>query len=81
VQLTSSQKYADVFDGIGKLAKPVTREKDESVKPIIDNPRRIPIAVQPAFEEIITEIESMGVIEKITHHTDWVRNSLLDSNR
>jgi hypothetical protein len=71
------EKYADVFDGIGKLAEPVALEIDETVKPIIDNPRRIPIAVKPAFEEIITELESMGIIEKITHHTDWVSNSLL----
>jgi hypothetical protein len=64
VQLTSSQKYADVFDGIGKLAEPVTREIDESVKPIIDNPRRIPIAVQPALEEIITENRKYGCYRK-----------------
>jgi hypothetical protein len=56
------EKYADVFDGIGKLAEPVTLEIDESVKHIIDNPGSIPIAVKPAFEEIITELESMGII-------------------
>jgi hypothetical protein len=59
------------------FAKPVTLEIDELFKAIIDNPKRIPIAVKPAFEEIITELESMGIIEEITHHTDSVSSSLL----
>jgi hypothetical protein len=29
-------------------------------------------AVKPAFEETITELEGMSIIEKITHHIDWV---------
>jgi hypothetical protein len=71
------QKYDDVFEGIGKLENSVTLEIDESVKPIIDVPRRIPIAVKPIIEKTISELEDLGMIEKVNYHTDWVSNSLL----
>jgi hypothetical protein len=38
------QKYADIFERHGKLANPVMLEIDETMRPIIENPRRIPIA-------------------------------------
>jgi RNase H-like domain found in reverse transcriptase/Reverse transcriptase (RNA-dependent DNA polymerase) len=71
------QKYADVFEGHGKLANPVMLEIDETMRPIIDNPRRIPIAVRPEFEKTIADLEHQGIIKKVTYHTDWVSNSLL----
>jgi RNase H-like domain found in reverse transcriptase/Reverse transcriptase (RNA-dependent DNA polymerase)/Integrase zinc binding domain/Integrase core domain len=71
------KKYDDVFEGIGKLANPVTLEINENIKPIIDVPRRIPIAVRPVFDQTIAELEELGMIEKVAHHTDWVSNSLL----
>jgi len=43
----------------------------------IDAPRRIPIAVKPVFEKTISELEELGMIEKVNYHTDWVSNSLL----
>jgi RNase H-like domain found in reverse transcriptase/Reverse transcriptase (RNA-dependent DNA polymerase)/Integrase zinc binding domain/Integrase core domain len=73
------KQFADVFDGIGKLDTPVTLEIDESVKPVIDYPRRIPIAVKPLIEKTIIELEDLGMIEKVNYHTDWVSNSLLVS--
>jgi hypothetical protein len=69
--------YSDVFDGLGKFSKPVSLEVDEHVKPVIDAPRRIPIAGRPIFEKTIAELEEQKLIEKVERHTSWVSNALL----
>jgi transposase InsO family protein len=71
-------QFADVFDGLGKLNKyTIKLEVDENVAPIIQNPRRVPVAMRKPLEEKITELLKDDIIAKVERHTDWVSNVLI----
>lgn len=71
------EKYADVFDGIGRIATEVSLEIDPSVQPVIQKPRRIPVSLRAPLKDLIAELESEDLIEKVTTHTNWVSNVVL----
>lgn len=71
------RKFQDVFDGYGKMDGAVTLEIDETVKPVIQSPRRIPIAFREDLRKKIDQLAQDGIIRKELHHTDWVSNLVL----
>jgi RNase H-like domain found in reverse transcriptase/Reverse transcriptase (RNA-dependent DNA polymerase)/Integrase zinc binding domain/Integrase core domain len=71
------KKYDHLFHGIGKFEKTIHLEVDETVKPLIDPPRRIAVAMKTEFAATIKELVQQGVVEKVETHTDWVSNVLL----
>jgi hypothetical protein len=63
------QEYKDVFTGLGKLPGQYHIETNPNVKPVQNNPRRIPIPVKYELKQKINELERMGVIAKVTEPT------------
>ncbi|XP_075162247.1 uncharacterized protein LOC142234921 [Haematobia irritans] len=55
-------KFKDIFDGYGKLPGKVTLEFDESVKPVIQRPRRIPVALRDKLKVELNNLEADGII-------------------
>ncbi|XP_062709274.1 uncharacterized protein LOC134288430 [Aedes albopictus] len=70
------RRYQDVFEGYGKMEGPVTLEIDQEVKPVIQTPRRIPIAFREDLRRKINQLAQDGIIQKESQHTEWKhRNS------
>lgn len=63
--------YKDVFSGRGCMPGAVTLHVDESVKPHIAPPRRVPLTMQPKLKAELERLEKEGVIEKVEEPTDW----------
>ena len=47
---------------------------DPNVKPVQENPRRVPIPVKDELKTKIEELETMSVIAKVTKPTPWTSN-------
>lgn len=68
---------SEIFMGLGKFpGNPYHIELKPEVKPVIDPPRRVPLALNQRLRETLNNLESQGVIEKVNKPTDWV-NSLV----
>ncbi len=67
------QKYPEVFDGVGKLSDYQAKlHIDESVKPVAQRLRRVPINIRGKLEDKLNELEGMGIIEKVEGPSPWV---------
>ena len=67
-------EYKDIFTGLGKLPGTYHIETDPTVKPVQNNPRRVPIPVKAELKNKIEELENMGVIQRVTQPTEWISN-------
>lgn len=66
------QEYHDVFTGYGDLPGEVNLELDSTVKPVIQQARKIPITLKKDLKQKFDNI-----IEKVESTTDWVSNILI----
>lgn len=71
------EKYRDVFEGYGKFPGKVNLEIDGNVPPVIQQPRRVPIALRGALKIELNNLEKCGIIAKENKHTEWVSNILI----
>ena len=69
-------KYGDIFDGLGDMPGEVHLRADPDVKPVINPPRKVPIALKPKLKDELERLETMGVLYKLTESTDWVSSLL-----
>ena len=66
-------KFPTLFSGIGQLKNvSVQLHIDTSVKPIAQQPRRIPFHIRQKVEDEIQSLAEKGVIEKVDGPTPWV---------
>ncbi|XP_058810928.1 uncharacterized protein K02A2.6-like [Topomyia yanbarensis] len=70
-------KHKDLFTGYGRLEGAVSLEVDHSIRPLIQPPRRVPIALRSKLKQELENLEREGIITKETTHTDWVSNILI----
>lgn len=70
-------KFADVFEGLGQLKGEVSLETDENIKPTMQPPRRVPVAMKEILEKTLDEMVDLGVIVKEPMYTEWTSNILL----
>ena len=68
------EEFADTFGDIDCLPEEYKIKVDQSVEPVIEPPRRIPLSSQKKMKIELDSMESLNVIEKVTHLTDWVSN-------
>lgn len=66
-------KYADVFQGIGKLKSfqlhvPI----DESVEPVIQPVRRVPYHLREKLEKRLSDLVRDDIIEKVNEPSKWI---------
>lgn len=71
------EKYNDIFDGYGKMPGKVNLEIDTDVPPVIQQPRRVPIALRAPLKAELDKLEKDGIITREYNHTEWVSNLLL----
>lgn len=66
-------KYAEVFgNDVGHLPGKVTLQVDESVRPVVTQPRRVPVSLKAAVKEELDRMTMQKIIAPVTAPTDWV---------
>jgi len=66
------KEFEDVFTGLGCLEGEYKIVMDETVRPVVRSPRRVPAAVRDPLKSKLEELELLGVIVKVTEPTNWV---------
>ena len=69
--------YKDVFSGLGKLLETYHIETDPSVKPVQNNPRRVPVPVQEELKDKIDKLERKGILAKVKKPTPWISSMVV----
>ena len=70
-------EYPDMFQGLGRLKDSYSIEIDESVRPVVHAPRRVPVPVREKVRKKLDELESDGVLTPVTEATDWVSSTVI----
>ena len=70
-------EYPDVFQGLGRLKDSYSIEIDESVRPVVHAPRRVPVPVREKVRKKLDELESDGVLTPVTEATDWLSSMVI----
>ena len=65
-------QYKHCFGPIGKLPGIHHITLEENAKPVVQPPRRIPVALQTKLKEELNNMVKLGIIEKANEPTDWV---------
>ena len=68
------QKFAQVFSGLGRLAKPYHIGIYPTVSPVINHPRTIPASHRERVKAEVNDMEKRGVIRKFEEPTNWVNS-------
>ena len=74
---TVKAEYPDVFQGLGRLKDSYSIDIDESVRPVVHAPRRVPVLVREKVRKKLDELESDGVLTPVTEATDWVSSTVI----
>ena len=70
--------YSSCFEGVGQFpGEPYKFHLKLEHKPARHAPRKVPIHLEDAFEEEIKSLVKLGILEKITEHTDWVNSYVI----
>ena len=70
-------EYADVFRGLGRLKDSYSIEIDDSIRPVVHAPRRIPVPMRNKVHEKLEQLVNEGVITPVTDATDWVSSMVV----
>ncbi|XP_065073526.1 uncharacterized protein K02A2.6-like [Ochlerotatus camptorhynchus] len=70
-------EHPEVFEGLGRLEGDVHLEIDSSIKPVIQQPRRIAVTLREELRQALSQMEQQGIIAEQKEHTDWVSNLVL----
>jgi hypothetical protein len=65
-------EFPDVFQGLGCLEGEHEISLDESVKPVVHPPRRVPISMNERVKAELDRMEDIGVIGRVDKPTPWV---------
>lgn len=69
--------YACVFEGLGRMEGEVKLAVNPEVNPIIQAPRRHPLAKQAKLKDELNKLLRDGIIMKEEEHTEWCSNIML----
>lgn len=67
-------EYTDVFEGIGCMPGEYRICTDESVRPVVHAPRKLPVALKDKIKLKLDEMEKQKIIAKVEGPTDWVNS-------
>ena len=70
------EEFKDVFERLGELLGEYKIITDETVKPKVDPPRWVPIALRTKIKEKLDELVQHKVITSVTEPTEWVSSML-----
>ena len=71
------EEYDNVFEGLGKLDGQYHIVTDESIRPVVHPPRRLPVAMTERVQRKLEEMVAANIIEQVDHPTDWVSSMLV----
>ena len=71
-EINVKAEYADVFRGLGMFKDSYSIEIDDSIRPVVHAPRRIPVPMRNKVHEKLEQRANEGVITPVTDATDWV---------
>jgi hypothetical protein len=72
-----SQEYEDIFTGEGEFRNELHLEIDETVSPVKQPVRRVPVAMKAKLKEELVRLERLGVVRPVDTPTDWVSSLVL----
>ena len=75
------EKYADCFEGLGRISKPYHIKIDKDAEPVIHPPRKIPTALIDRVKDELDDMESKRVIKKVKETTAWVNSMVINEKR
>jgi len=64
--------YPDRFEGIGKFPGTYHIHLREDAIPVVNTPRKCPIAIRPLIDKKLDKLLDQEVIVPVTEPTDWV---------
>ena len=67
----------DVFGKLGCLPSEYHINIDETVKPVVHPPRRVPFVLRHNLKAELERLVSLNIIEKVDHPTHWVNSIAL----
>ena len=67
------KQYADIFEGLGHIGD-YHIEVDESVSPVQNHSRRVPVPLQKELCDKLSKMEQDGIIAKVSTPTPWISN-------
>lgn len=71
-------KYSNVFDGLGSMpGNKYHIELKQDCVPVINPPRRVPIAIQDKLKLTLENLVSQGIVSKVDEPTDWVQSLVI----
>lgn len=70
-------EYADVFEGLGRLKDSYSIQIDDSIRPVVHAPRRVPVPMRNTVHEELEQLVNEGVITPVTDATDWVSSMVV----
>ena len=68
--------YGDVFEELGHIGN-TTIVTDPLVNPTQHSARRVPIALRDKVKEKLEDLESKGIVEKVTIPTEWISSMVV----
>ena len=71
------REYPDLFKGVGLIPGDVELHLKPDAVPVINAPRRIPVALRERFRTELTRMENAGIVAKVTCPTDWVNSFVI----
>ncbi|KAK3103001.1 hypothetical protein FSP39_015684 [Pinctada imbricata] len=66
------RKYADVFEGVGRMKGTHHIHVDRNVPPVVHPSRKVPFKMRDKLKDELTRMESLNVIEKVNEPSEWV---------
>ena len=75
------EKYADCFEGLGRISEPYHIKIDKDAEPVIHPPRKIPTALIDRVKDKLDDVESKGVIGKVKELTAWVNSMVINKKK
>ena len=71
------QEYADIFQGIGCFEGECKIHIDPNITPVVNAPRRVPVALRDKLKQKLSHMQDIGVIKQVTKPTPWVNSIVI----
>ena len=69
--------YRDVFEGLGCMEGLCHLEVDQTVRPVIHPPRKVPVALRDRLKEELDKLVGEEILTPVTEPTKWVSSLVL----
>ncbi len=73
--------YPEVFEGLGSMDGEYHIVVDKTVKPVIHPPRKVPYSILGKLKEKLSQLEKIGVVQKVDKPTPWVNSLVIVEKR